>query len=208
MTRMVPAMVGLILFANGAAKAQSTYKLPPPEVVKILDATRRPIVVVSPTRDALLLVDLESYPPIRQLARPILKLAGERIDPGLGAMQRTSRYTGIEIVSLSGHPRKRVALPEGSRISLPKWAPDGTSFAFTRDLADGVELRVVDAAKGIDRAIPKVRVVDVLSGNSVNSGGFHWTDDRHLLVNQVPGGRGPAPAARDAPTGPSVPGHK
>lgn len=204
MRRMIVVTVGLILFVSGVANAQSTYKLPPPEVVKILDAPRRPGVVVSPTRDAFLLVDPEGFPPIRQLARPILKLAGVRVDPGLGALQHTIRSTGIEIVPLDGRPRKRVELPEGSRIGVVKWSPAGTSFAFTRDLADGVELWVVDAGKGKGRAIPGVRVVDVLSGGIGGDGGFQWTDDRHLVVHQVPSGRGPAPAAPDAPTGPNI----
>jgi dipeptidyl aminopeptidase/acylaminoacyl peptidase len=208
MKRLIVVTVGLLLFASGIAKGQSTYKLPPPEVVKIIDATRTPIVVVSPTRDAFLLVEPEGLPPIRQLARPILKLAGVRVDPGLGATQRVFRYTGIEIVPLDGRPRKRVELPEGSRIGMPKWSPAGSSFAFTQDLADGVELWVVDAAKGQGRAIPEVRVVDIISGSFARgnfvSGGFEWTDDRHLLVHQVPSGRGPAPVAPDAPTGPNI----
>src|ERR1700730_15716729 len=208
MKRMIVATVGLLLFASGVAKAQPTYKMPPPEVVKIVDTTRTPLVVVSPTRDAVLLVDLEGLPPIRQLARPILRLAGVRVDPGLGALQRTFRYTGVEIVPLDGRPRKRVELPDGSRIGVPKWSPAGSSFAFARDLADGVELWIVDAAKGQGRAIPGVRVVDVLSGRFVGgglvSGGFEWTDDRHLLVHQVPSGRAPAPAAPDAPMGPNI----
>jgi dipeptidyl aminopeptidase/acylaminoacyl peptidase len=201
---MIVGSLVLYLLASGVATAQSTYRLPPPEVVKILDAQRTPDVVVSPTHDTLLLVDVEGYPPIQQLARPILKLAGVRIDPGLGALQRTSRFTGIEIVPLDGRPRKRVKLPAGSRIGLPKWSPAGSSFAFTRDLADGVELWVVDAAKGEGQAIPGVRVVDVLSGGFGGISGFQWTDDRHLVVHQVPNGRGPAPAAPDAPSGPNI----
>jgi hypothetical protein len=63
------------------ARAQSAYKLPPPGVVKIIDAPLTPTVVLSPTGNALLLVHLENYPPIEQLARPILRVAGVRIDP-------------------------------------------------------------------------------------------------------------------------------
>src|SRR5579863_9203983 len=201
MTRMIILTVSLSLFASGLAKAQSSYKLPPAEVVKILDAPRRPSIVVSPARDTFLLIDLEGLPPIRQLARPVLKLAGVRVDPGLGALQRILRNTGITMVPLDGSGTKRVELPEGSRIGLPKWSPAGTSFAFTRDLADGVELWLVDTAKGEGQAIPGVRIVDVLSGNS---GGFRWTDDRHLLIHQVPTDRGPVPVAPDAPTGPNI----
>jgi dipeptidyl aminopeptidase/acylaminoacyl peptidase len=204
MSRPIVGTLGVFLFACGLATAQSTYKLPPPDVVKILDAPLTPAVVVSPTRDALLLVDLEGYPPIQHLARPILRLAGVRIDPGINALQRTLRFTGIEVVPLDGRPRRRVDLPAGSRIGRPRWSPGGSSFAFTRDLADGVELWVVDASTGKGRAIPDVRIVDVLTRGFGGNRAFQWTDDRHLLVHQVPNGRGPAPAAPDAPSGPNI----
>jgi dipeptidyl aminopeptidase/acylaminoacyl peptidase len=204
MRQIIAVTLSFFLFASSRVPVQSTYKLPPPEVIKILDAPQTPNVVVSPTRDALLLVDREGYPPIQQLARPILRLAGVRVSPDLGALQRTSRFTGIEIVSLDDRPRKQVELPPGSKIGLPKWSPAGSSFAFTRDLADGVELWVVDAAKGKGRAIPRVRIVDVLSGGFEGTRGFQWTDDRHLLVHQVPTSRGPASPAPNAPTGPNI----
>ena len=204
MERITFGTLGLLLLTPGLATAQPTYKLPQPEVVKILEAPLTPSVVVSPTRDAMLIVDVEGYPPIQHLSRPLLRLAGVRIDPGLGALQRTVRYTGIEVVPLDGGAHKRIELPAGSKIGMPRWSPRGTSFAFTRNLTDGVELWVVDAAKGQGRAIPKVRIVDVLTGGLTGTGGFQWTDDRHLLVHQVPSGRGPAPAAPDAPIGPNV----
>jgi dipeptidyl aminopeptidase/acylaminoacyl peptidase len=204
MRRITLGTISLFVFASGMATAQSNYNLPPPEVVKILDTPQTPSVVVSPTRDALLLVDREGYPPIQQLARPILRLAGVRISPDLGALQRTFRFTGIEIVPLDGRPRKRVELPAGSKIGLPKWSPAGSSFAFTRDLPDGVELWVFDVAKGHGQAIPGVRIVDVLSGGFDGVRGFQWTDDRHLLIHQIPSGRGATPKAPDAPTGPNT----
>jgi dipeptidyl aminopeptidase/acylaminoacyl peptidase len=208
MKRMILGTLVLFFFTTALTTAQSTYKLPPPEVVKILDAPLTPVPVLSPVRNALLLVDIEGYPPIQQLARPILRLAGVRVDPALGALQRTRRFTGIEMVPLDGRPRKRLELPAGSRIGLPKWSPAGTSFAFTRDLPDGVELWVVDADKGEGQPVPGVRIVDVLSGGFGRGfdgpRSFQWTDDRHLLVHQVPSGRGPAPAPPDAPTGPNI----
>ena len=88
MKRWMLATIGVGLISV-AARGQSTYKLPPPEVVKILDAPPTPAVVVSPARDTMLLVEPEgSHPPIQQLARPLLRLAGVRIDPALGARQR------------------------------------------------------------------------------------------------------------------------
>jgi dipeptidyl aminopeptidase/acylaminoacyl peptidase len=207
MRRTIVSTLSLLLFATEIATAQSTYKLPPPDVVKILDAPQTPTVVVSPTRDALLLVHPEGYPPIQHLARPILRLAGVRIDPGIGALQRTFRFTGIEIVPLGGGARKRLELPPDAKIGLPKWSAGGSSFAFTRDLADSVELWIVNAASGQGKPIPGVRIVDVLTsgfGGFGRNRSFEWTDDQHLLVHQAAPDRGPAPPAPDAPSGPNI----
>jgi dipeptidyl aminopeptidase/acylaminoacyl peptidase len=146
----------------------------------------------------MLLVGMEGYPPIEQVARPFLRLAGLRVDPKLGARQRLMRMTGIEVVPLDGKPKFKVVLPEGSRISAPSWSPDGARFAFTRDLDDGVELWVAEAATGKARAIEGLRIVDLLGQ------GFAWVDGSKLLVHQVPPGRGPAPPEPKAPSGPNI----
>ncbi len=199
MIRAMIAAVGLIAGGAAWAAAQSGYKLPPPEVVKILDAPPTPTVSVSPTRDAFALVEAEGYPPIRQLARPILRLAGVRIDPGMGAQQRLTRDTGITIDSVDGKRRTAIKLPEGARVGAPTWSPDGSKLAFARDLEDGVELWVADSRTGQGRAIPGLRLVDILARP------FAWVDGgRTLLVHRVPPARGPAPPAPDAPSGPNI----
>ncbi len=175
------------------------YRLPPAEIVRILDAPPPPRAVPSPRGDALALVDYEPYPPIAQLARPILRLAGLRLDPKGGHRQRLVRYTGLSVQPLDGGPARRIALPEGARIGMPSWSHDGRKLAFARDLDDGVELWVADVATGAARAIPGARLNDILGDP------FDWeSDNRHLLVRLVPGDRGPAPATPLAPAGPSV----
>ena len=79
----------------------STYRLPPQDVVDIIDAKPTPVVTVSPERSSLLLVDYEAYPPIELLARPFLKLGGIRVDPALSATQRTIQYTGLTLVRIA-----------------------------------------------------------------------------------------------------------
>ncbi len=197
MKRWMLTTFGFVL-ASSLVQAQSSYRLPPPEVVKILDTPLPPAINESPTRETLLLVDVEGYPPIKELARPILRLAGVRIDPGLGGRQRTVRYSGITIVPLDGRPRLRVELPPGARIGMPIWSPDGSAFAFTRDLSDGIELWVADSKTGLAHAIPELRLVDVLGR------GFEWEDSRHLLIQRVAPGRGAAPAEPEAPSGPNI----
>ena len=78
----------MVVRVTGSAKGQTPYKLPPRDVVAILDAPQPPIPFLSPTRDSLLLVDIRYYPSIAELAEPVLRLAGVRINPRIGCTQR------------------------------------------------------------------------------------------------------------------------
>ena len=105
------------------AVAQTPYKLPPKDVVAILDAPPPPVAIESPTRDALLLVEIRPYPSIAVLAEPVLRLAGVRINPQVGCTQRTLQFTGLSVQPLDGAPARRVALPEGTSIDIHRAGP-------------------------------------------------------------------------------------
>src|SRR5262249_18819514 len=82
------AVTAILGFMVGTVHGQSPYKLPPAEVAAILDAPPPPRIVLSPTRDAMLLVQSKLYPSIEELSQPLLRIAGVRINPRLGASQR------------------------------------------------------------------------------------------------------------------------
>ena len=198
MKRTVAALAALVVL-SAPALSESAYRLPPKEIVEIVDAPAPPLAVVSPAGDVVLLVGVETYPPISLLAQSIHRLAGVRISAALGARQRTTRYTGIRVQPVDGGPARTVAFPPGSRIGLPSFSPDGKRFAFTRDLPDGVELWVGDGRTGEARAVPHVRLNDVLGTP------FEWeTGSGSLLVRAAPASRGAPPAATDVPAGPEV----
>ncbi len=180
------------------ASAQEPYKLPPKEVVDLVDAPPPPQAVVSPTGDAVLLAEPEAYPPIALLAEPVLRLGGVRISPATGCRQRTFRFTGLRVQPVSGGPAVRVALPAAARVGLPVFSHDGRRFAFARDLADGVELWAGETTTGAARPVPGVRLNDVLGP------AIAWSGDGRLLVRAVPPGRGSAPPAPTVPMGPLV----
>ena len=201
MTRTLPSRaaafaltVGLAL-AAGAASGQTAYKLPPKAVVDLVDAPLPAQAVVSPTGDAVLLVDPEAYPPIAVLAEPMLRLAGVRITPATGCRQRTLRYTGVSVaVCFSGGDGEahRAAAPR--RGSASRWGRT-TGAAWERPRLGGWRRAMGRRRRPrLAQAVAGVRLNDVLGAP------FAWEGDA-LLVRSVPPGRG-AGAAR-APRFPS-----
>ncbi len=103
---------------TGLALGQTPYKLPPKDVVAILNAPPPPLPIVSPTRDSLLLADVRYYPSIAELAEPVLRLGGVRINPRVGCAQRRFVDTGLTVQPLDNAPVRRVELPVGSRSPI------------------------------------------------------------------------------------------
>ena len=191
-------LLTVVVMSPESAPGQTPYKQPPADVVAILDAPAPPLAIDSPTRDALLLVDVKPYPSIEVLAEPVLRLAGVRINPRMGS-QRTVQFTGMTIRPLDNSAARRIQLPEGASIQRPHWSNDGKRIAFGRDLDTHVELWVADAATGQAKPIPGANLNNVLGGE------ITWlSDNRHVLAVLVPDGRGAAPRAPRAPIGPNV----
>jgi dipeptidyl aminopeptidase/acylaminoacyl peptidase len=179
--------------------AQSPYKLPPKEIVDILDASPTPFVSVSPQRDAMMLIDFKPHPSIAFISQPFLRIAGLRINPELGARQRTTQFTGLSVKWIENNKTVKISLPNGSDIGNPAWSNNGKKIAFTRDAGDGVELWIADAQTGKAEAVKDVRVNDVLESP------FDWTSDNiTLIAHVVPRDRGKQPEAPKVPTGPVI----
>ena len=93
LTRFTSLALLLLLF-NFAA-AQEAYKKPPKEVLDVLNAPVTPLVSISPTRDLLMLATGVRYPPIADLAQPMLRLAGLRINPNTNGPHRGAYYVAL-----------------------------------------------------------------------------------------------------------------
>jgi dipeptidyl aminopeptidase/acylaminoacyl peptidase len=165
----------------------------------VLNAPVTPIANLSPSRDVVLMVTPVLYPPIADLARPMLRLAGVRIDPANNAEHNAPRYTGFVLKRIQDGRELKVTIPIDPYLSAPVWSPDGRRFAFTNTTRNAVELWIGVADTGSAHKVPGVQL------NAALGAPFRWMPDgRSLLCLTVPAGRGVPPTPPSVPTGPHV----
>jgi dipeptidyl aminopeptidase/acylaminoacyl peptidase len=195
----VSALVTVFALASVTAFAQGGYKKPPQEVLDVLNAPVTPTAFISPTRDRVLLATGVRYPSIADLAQPMLRLAGLRINPNTSGPHRAQYYVAYTIKHIPDGAETKVTLPPGAHLSAPEWNADGKRFAFTNTTPTGIELWTGDAASG---ALTKVRGVAI---NAIYGDAVQWMpDSRTLLVQLVPAPRPRFAPAPSVPTGPTI----
>jgi dipeptidyl aminopeptidase/acylaminoacyl peptidase len=181
-----------------AAPAAEKYQRPPQAILDVLHAPRTPAVTISPGRDYAVLVTSVAYPPIADVAQPILRLAGLRINPVTNALHNPAYTTKLVLKRISDGAETVVALPPGGRPGSPLWSPDGKRFAFVNFVAGGAELWWTEAAA------PKPRRVEGVRLNTVFGTHLSWLpDSRTVRVSLIPAGRG-KPPGDPVPAGPAV----
>jgi dipeptidyl aminopeptidase/acylaminoacyl peptidase len=178
---------------------QQIYKLPPQEVIDIVDAIPIPYAIVSPQGKYLLLAEYQAMPSIEYMAKPMLRLAGKRILPGNNSSQQTRFYTAFTIINLSNGMKKRLKLPDDSKLGFPVWSFDDSWIAFLKYQETTVELWGVEIKNGNVKKFTNANI------NSALSSGFTWLPDNyHILVSTVLPGRGIAPQKPTVPLGPII----
>lgn len=183
-------LIALIFAFAITVSSQGSYKKPPKEIQDILDAPAIPATSVSPVRDKLALLEPLRYPPISELAEPMLRLAGSRINPRTNGQHRQPYSVRVTLKNIADGKETPVVLPAGAKIISPSWSPDGKYIAAGNVTPTGVELWIIDTATA---KATKVRNVQI----NTAYGGFGWEDAKTISATLVPGKRGPAPGYQD-----------
>ncbi|KAG2482623.1 hypothetical protein HYH03_018465 [Edaphochlamys debaryana] len=198
------------------------YKLPPPEIASIVDAPAQPSLSYSPDRKTFLqLTRPPSLPPIFEMARPELKLAGLRVDPDLYARSKMSYYLDISIVPATEvvpAPQEKCktvsGYPAGSWLNYVSWSPDGTHIAFTVRSPGGpgdpprkpLELWLADPATGACRPAMPAAPGSTEPRHRLNTvfDDYAWLDDSTLVAAVLPAGLTAPPSRPPLPPGPKI----
>src|SRR3712207_6777071 len=138
----------LLIVAAALTAAAQTYQKPPQPVLDVLNAPVPPAGVISPARDYMLLAQGVRYPPISELAQPMLRLAGLRINPNTTGPHREPYFVAMTLKKIADGSERKIELPPGAKIGVPLWSADGKRFAFTGTTANGIELWAGEAASG------------------------------------------------------------
>jgi dipeptidyl aminopeptidase/acylaminoacyl peptidase len=176
------------------------YQKAPQPISDILSARPTPLVQLSPNGKWLLAVDRLANPPVADLAQPMLRIAGLRINPATNGRHHPPRLTTLSLVEIAtGKTRKVTGLPANPYLGLPDWSPDGTKFAFTNTVPDGIDLWTGNVETA------KVEKLEGFKISAIMGDPVQWMPDgKALLVQTVPATRGNPPAEPKTPDGPII----
>lgn len=193
------ALASLVATSTLAAQAAARYERPPAAILRVMLAPRPPRALASPQRDYLILMDAVPNPDISELAQPMLRIAGIRIDPASNGMHAEPQVKALRLVRIRDGATRPVAMTAAlEHITAPEWAPDGRHFAFTNVTRRGIELWIGDTAAASAHRVLGVRL------NAVTGAPFTWDGSATLLCKLVPARRAGAPLQPKVPSGPVV----
>ena len=193
------ALVVITLLAPAIAAAQpEKFREAPAAVRDVLRAPWTPSVMISPDNKLAAIARPATYPAIAELAAPMLKLAGVRLDPRTNGPHAAPSFEGrYSLRKLPDGKDVNVQMPANLAFGRPYWNPDASAFAFTSITPRSVDLWIVDVATSRARKVPTV-ALNPLLGSAVQ-----WLDKKTLLVKTVPLGRR-QPPAEAPPVGPEI----
>ncbi len=175
----------------------NVWQSPKEDILKILHAPQLPRTSTSPPRTHMLLTDPIIYPTLSELAGPMLKLAGTRVNPKNNYYHGRHGGTSPRILTIKNGKTIPLKIPEKAEVLSTYWALDGKRFAMSVGFENRIELWMGN----IDGHVEKVP--NIILNPLMDSPVKWFPDQEKILVRRITD-RGPAPHKPSMPSGPKI----
>lgn len=186
----------------GTAQDNLKYQLPPQSIVDLVDVPETPIAIFSKNGHLALLVQAEGFTSIKQVAQPVIGVAGIKLNPANNSTEAevSGLYINLVLKDVkTGKDLKISGMPAEMRIGNIEWNTTGTHFAFSNKTLTGVELWVADVAN-----LKATRLTQGLLSDAFGDTLLWSPDNKNILAKFIPANRGPKPVLDIVPKGPIV----
>lgn len=174
-----------------------TWQQPSEEIMEVLNAPQLPWVWTAPSGTHMIMADPIIYPSLEELASPMHKLAGLRVNPKNNSIHGQHGGTSPRILEIRNQKETPINLPENTELLGVDWTADGQQFALTVSYDDhiGVWVGSVDG---------KLMEIENVAANPLLGSAVTWLPNQEdLLIRKIPN-RGPVPTAPSIPAGPII----
>lgn len=193
----VPFIMVASVGASGDSLETNKWKSPPEDILEVLNAPKLPWVWTAPTGEYLFLANPLLYPPLAELAAPMHKLAGTRVNPVNNSSHGRHGGTSPRLVRIKDGATTPLDLPKEAEVLEVNWTADGQRFALIVGYTDRIELWI-GSVEG------KIKKIEDVTLNPLMGSTVSWLPDQErLLVFRIPN-RGPAPEPPAIPIGPEI----
>ena len=196
---LILIIVGLISLENLQAQENSGYQKPPKEMVDMVENAKQRSVMISDQGNWMLILEGPGYPSIKELSRPILRLAGLRIDPANSSNSRSSYFSSLKIKNINSNQSFEFSkLPKEAKIKDVSFSPDENLVAFSITNDKEVQLWLGNLnTKSAAR-------VDSLVLNDIYGKLYRWAPDGKSLLAKCVVKPKEIPQRSIVPTGPNI----
>ncbi len=182
-----------------SAQDDVSYKTPPKDISDMLLAKPTPNINIDDKGEWMIFTQSNSYPSVEELARPELRIAGIRINPGNFGPSRQNFINDIYLKNNStGKEYKISGLPANLSASAISWSPNDKKIAFLHTTRDRIDLYVIDVA------LQKAARINKTALNGLMGSVYQWYDDNTLLYRTIIKPAAAAPPKPAVPKGPAV----
>ncbi len=190
-------LVSQQIIAQDQRSTANTWQSPDEDILKVLYAPQLPRASTSPPRTHMLLTDPIYYPALSELAEPMLKLAGIRVNPRNNYYHGRHGGTSPRLLTIKDGKSVPLKIPAEAEVISTYWTSDGQRFALSVGFEDRIELWMGDISGQVEQ-VPGI-ILNPLMDQPVK----WFPDHENLLVRKI-GDRDAAPDKPSIPNGPKI----